>query len=168
MKGGVMMTVNRSDELVKTERPGYLSPFDEMDRWFERSFRSPFSFFGPSVLPNLRITDIDELSPSIDVFEEGSDLVMKADIPGVSKDDIDIHVENDVLTISGEKKKEEKIEKDNYYRYERSHGSFCRRFALPEGTDTEKIKANYKDGVLNIRIPKSETVEKKTKKISVT
>lgn len=162
------MTVKRSDELVKAGRSGYLSPFDEMDRLFERSFRNPFSFFGSSLLPNLKIADIDELSPSIDIFEEGSDLVLKADIPGVPKDDLDIRVEDDILTISGQKKKEEEVEKDDYYRYERSYGSFCRKFALPEGTDTEKIKANYKDGVLNIRIPRSATAEKAAKKISVT
>ena len=66
-----------------------------------------------------------------------------------------------------EKKKEEKVERENYYRYERSHGSFCRRFHLPDGIDTEKVKAHFKDGVLEVRLPKTEEAKQKTKKIAI-
>jgi HSP20 family protein len=107
------------------------------------------------------------ISPSVDIYDEGDELVFKADMPGVNKEDLKVDVAGDYLTISGEKKKEEKIERNNYYRFERSHGSFSRRFELPAGVDTDKIKAHFEGGVLEVRIPKTEEAAKKSKKISV-
>jgi HSP20 family protein len=73
-----------------------------------------------------------------------------------------------MLTITGEKKKEEKVEREDYYRYERSHGSFCRRFEIPHGIDVGKIKAHFEDGLLEVRLPKTEEAKIKSKKISLT
>lgn len=163
------MTVTSKD-IVKTEGPRAItpvSPFETMERWFEDLWRRAFSLFGPSLFPEMRLTEHEMISPSVDIYEEGNDLVLKADLPGIKKDDISIGLTDNVLTISGSKKKEEKVERENYYRYERSSGSFSRRFELPEGIDPDKIKAHYDNGVLELRIPKTEEAKKHSKKINV-
>lgn len=157
------MAKKKEKELVKVEPTKAPSPFEEMERWFEDFFRRPFSPW----FPRLRIPDIEEISPSVDVFEEGDGVVVKAELPGMSREDIDVKVTDDIVTISGEKKKEEKIEKKNYYRIERSYGSFTRSFRLPTEVQTEKASAKFKEGVLEIRIPKTEEAKKKEKKVSI-
>ncbi|MBM4206746.1 MAG: Hsp20/alpha crystallin family protein [Gammaproteobacteria bacterium] len=106
-----------------------------------------------------------EWAPAVDIKEEDSRFVIHADIPGVNPEDIDVDMENGVLTIKGEKQSEAKTEKDNYKRVERIYGSFYRRFSLPETADNDAISAKAKNGVLEIVIPKREAV--KPKKISV-
>lgn len=153
-------------ELVKTGGAAGLSPFDELEMWFEDVWARPTSLFG-ALWPEAGLTEIRGISPSVDIYEEGHEMVVKADIPGVSKDDIKVEVVGTTLTISGEKRKEEKIERDKYYRYERSHGSFCRAFELPEGTDTDKMKAHFEAGVLEVRIPMPEATNDKAKNIPI-
>jgi HSP20 family protein len=157
----------KEKELVKVEPTKAPSPFEEMERWFEDFFRRPFSLARPSWFPRLRMPEIEEVSPSVDVFEEGDEVVVKAELPGISKEDIDVKVTDDVVTISGEKKKEEKIEKKNYYRMERSYGSFTRSFRLPTEVQTEKASAKFKEGILEIRIPKTEEAKEKEKKVLI-
>jgi HSP20 family protein len=161
------MAKKKEKELVKVEPTKAPSPFEEMERWFEDFFRRPFSLTRPSWFPRLRMPEIEEVSPSVDVFEERDEVVVKAELPGMSKEDIDVKVTDDVVTISGEKKKEERIEKKNYYRIERSYGSFTRSFRLPTEVQTEKASAKFKEGVLEIRIPKTEEAKKKEKKVSI-
>ena len=88
-------------------------------------------------------------------------------MPGMEKKDINISVSEGYLTISGDRKKEEKVEKGDYYRYERSHGSFFRRFELPYGIDAEKVKAHLEHGVLEVRLPKTEEMKGKSKKVAI-
>ncbi len=107
-----------------------------------------------------------EWAPAVDIKEEQDRFVIHADLPGVNPEDIDISMENGVLTIKGEKNTEAKTEKDNYKRVERIYGSFYRRFTLPDTADNEAISAKCKNGVLDVVIPKREAV--KPKKISVT
>ncbi|MBM4129394.1 MAG: Hsp20/alpha crystallin family protein [Nitrospira sp.] len=161
------MEKKKAKELVKVEPTKALSPFEEMERWFEDFFRRPFSLMRPSWFPRLRFPEIEEISPSVDVFEEGDNVVVKAELPGMTKEDIDVKVTDDVVTISGEKKKEEKVEKKDYYRMERSYGSFTRSFRLPAEVQTEKATAKFKDGVLEVRIPKTEEAKKKEKKVEI-
>ncbi|MEW6214882.1 MAG: Hsp20/alpha crystallin family protein [Nitrospirota bacterium] len=161
------MAKKKSKELVKVEPTKALSPFAEMERWFEDFFRRPFSLISPAWLPRLRMPEIEEVTPSVDVFMEGDDVVVKAELPGMSKEDIDVKVTDDIITISGEKKKEEKVEKKDYYKLERSYGSFTRSFRLPTEVQTEKAAAKFKDGVLEIRIPKTEEAKKKEKKVLI-
>ena len=106
-----------------------------------------------------------EWAPAVDIKEEQDRFVIHADIPGVNPDDIDISMENGVLTIKGEKNTEARTVKDNYKRVERIYGSFYRRFSLPDTADNDAINAKCKNGVLDIVIPKREAV--KPKKISV-
>ncbi|GGI85961.1 Hsp20/alpha crystallin family protein [Legionella impletisoli] len=104
-------------------------------------------------------------SPAVDIREEKDKYIVKADIPGVEKDDIHLSLENNMLTIKGERRYEKKEEKEGFSRIERVQGQFYRRFALPETTDESKIKASYKKGVLEVTIPKK--ANEKAKKINV-
>jgi HSP20 family protein len=92
-------------------------------------------------------------------------MVIKAEIPGMKKEDVNVSITGNTVTISGEKKQEEKVEKKDYYRVERSYGSFCRNFRLPDDVNSDKVKASFKDGVLEVRMPK--TKEGKQKKIEI-
>lgn len=115
-------------------------------------------------------TDGEELekgtwAPAVDIYETNDSFVVSADLPGLNKDEIQIDLKDNTLTLKGEKKFEEKVSKDNYIRVERAYGSFVRSFTLPQNVDPEKIKAKYKEGVLEITIPKKE--EAKPKQIKV-
>lgn len=104
--------------------------------------------------------------PAVDIKDEDNKYVIRADIPGVKPEDIEVTMDNGVLTIRGERRFEETEEKENFKRIERSHGIFYRRFTLPDDTDAEAIEATGKDGVLEVTIPK--TAERHSKRIEVT
>lgn len=104
-------------------------------------------------------------SPAVDIHETEDSFVVSADLPGLKKDDIQINVEDNTLTIKGEKKFEEKVPRDKYIRVERNYGTFVRSFSLPQNVDSAKIKATFKDGILDLTLPKRE--ESKPKKIAV-
>ena len=105
-------------------------------------------------------------APSVDIFERGDDLVIRAELAGVDKDDIDIHVENNQLVLTGERKLETDASVDSYFRRERRYGKFTRSFTLPRTVDAAKIGAAYKDGVLELTLPKQD--EAKPRKIQIT
>ncbi|UCD35267.1 MAG: Hsp20/alpha crystallin family protein, partial [Nitrospiraceae bacterium] len=144
---------------------GWLAPFERMEEMFDEFFRRPLGRTMWPVLPRM----LEEVTPApmVDIFEEGDTIVVKSELPGMTRADIDVNLTNDTITLSGEKKKEEKIEKKNYYRMERSYGSFRRSFALPAEVQTDKAKASFKDGVLEVRIPKTEAAKKKEHKIKI-
>jgi HSP20 family protein len=106
-------------------------------------------------------------APALDVYEEKGDLVVKAEIPGLTKDEIDISLEENILTIKGERKKEEEVKEDDYYRCERTFGAFSRSIELPANVKTDKVNASFKDGVLEIRLPKVEEAKKNVVKVKV-
>lgn len=157
----------QSKEVVKSEAARALSPFEEMERRFEEFFTRPLSVFGPSWLPRLRMHEISEVTPNVDIFEDSNDVVVKAEMPGMKKEEIEVNLTDDMVTVSGEKKKEEKVEKKDYYRVERSYGTFSRSFRLPKEVKSDKAKATFKDGVLEVRVPKTEEAIKKEKKIKI-
>jgi len=161
------METKKSKEVVKAEPAHAISPFEEMEKRFEEFFRRPFSMFGPSWLPSIKFPESGMVSPDIDIFEDGSDVVVKAEMPGMKKEDIEVNLTNEMVTVSGEKKKEEKVEKKDYYRVERSHGSFRRSFRLPKEVQSDKAKAKFKDGVLEIRVPKTAEAIRKEKKVTI-
>ena len=161
------MAKQESKEIVKTEPARVLSTFEEMERRVEDLFRMPFSFMEPSRWTRHRMSEMEGVSPRVDVFEEGDNFVVKAEIPGMKKEDIEVNLTDNMVTISGEKKQEEKVEKKDYYRLERSYGSFTRSFRLPKEVQTDKAKATFKDGVLEVKVPKTEEAKKKEKKIPV-
>jgi HSP20 family protein len=92
--------------------------------------------------------------PAMDLVEEDDSLVLRADLPGMSEDDVNIEVKDGVLTVSGERKAEEKKQGEGYYRVERAFGSFSRSLSIPEGIDPEQVSAQFDNGVLEVRIPK--------------
>jgi len=157
----------KSKEVVKAEPAHAVSPFEEMEKRFEEFFRRPFSMFGPSWLPRVKFPEMGVMSPDVDIFEDGNDVVVKAEMPGMKKENIDVNLTNDMITVSGEKKKEEKVEKKDYYRVERSYGSFTRSFRLPKEVQSDKAKATFKDGVLELRVPKTAEAISKEKKIPI-
>jgi len=161
------MPKKESKEIAKAEPARALSPFEEMERRFEDLFRRPFSLLEPSWWPRLRMPEMEEVAPKVDIFEEGDNFVVKAEIPGMKKEEIEVNLTDDMVTISGEKKKEEKVEKKDYYRFERSFGSFSRSFRLPKDVQADKAKAIFKDGVLELKVPKTEEAKKKEKKVPI-
>lgn len=141
------------------------TPFERMEEMFDEFFRRPFSRTLWPTLPRM----FEELvpSPSMDLYEEGDNIVVKADLPGMTKEDIEINLSEDSITLSGEKKKEEKVDRKDYHRFERSYGSFRRLIALPVEVQVNKAKASFKDGVLEVKIPKTEAAKKKGHKIKI-
>lgn len=103
--------------------------------------------------------------PAVDIKETKDAFILHADVPGVDPKDVDVHMENGILTIKGERESEKKDERDGYKRVERQYGAFYRRFSLPDTADAEKISAKSKNGVVEITIPKKEAVQ--PRKISV-
>lgn len=111
--------------------------------------------------------DSNVFTPRVDVTEDNDNLYVEADLPGINKNEVKVSVTGDVLTISGERKSEQRDENKNYYRIERSSGSFSRSFTLPAEIDSEKISAEFKDGVLKVTMPKTEEAKVVEKKIEV-
>ena len=100
-------------------------------------------------------------SPAVDIFETEGEIIVKAELPGMERKDISLHLENNVLSLRGERKFEKETKDENYHRIERSYGAFSRSFSIPATVDDEKIRAEYKDGVLNIVLPKKEQARPK-------
>lgn len=104
-------------------------------------------------------------TPALDVFEKRGNFIIKAELPGIREEDIDLSIAGDTLTIKGEKKSENEIDEDDYYHVERLYGSFMRSISLPSNIDTDKIEAKYEDGVLEISLPKTAGIKPKKVKI---
>jgi HSP20 family protein len=103
--------------------------------------------------------------PPMDLSEEQDSLVLRVDLPGLGEDDVKVEVDNDVLTLSGERRAEHKTEEGSFYRVERGYGHFSRSFTLPEGIDAESVEGSFDRGVLELRIPKPE--EKQPKRVEL-
>lgn len=131
----------------------------EMDSLFDNFFRGfdmePFE------------GRLGAFSPRIDVTENDKEIKISAELPGMDEKDIDVSLQNDLLTIRGEKKEEKEEKKKDYYSMERSYGSFCRTIPLPIEVETDKIDAKFKKGVLSITLPKTAKALAETKKIAV-
>jgi HSP20 family protein len=106
-------------------------------------------------------------APAVDIYEKDGNIVLKAELPGVDPKDVDIRVENNLLTLRGERKFDNEVKRDNYHRVERSYGSFSRSFTLPNVVDTQNIKAEYRDGVLHMTLPKREEAKPRQIQINV-
>ena len=112
-------------------------------------------------------SSITTWAPAIDIFETEHELVVKADLPDIKPEELDIRVENNILTIRGERKFEKQVNENNYLRVERAYGSFSRSFSLANTVNSDAIKAEYKDGVLTLTIPKREEAKPKQIKVNV-
>jgi HSP20 family protein len=105
--------------------------------------------------------------PNVDMYDKKDKIVVKAELPGMTKDHIDLTINEGSLTLKGEVKKEEEVKEEDYYSRERSYGSFTRTIALPAEVDKEKAKAKFKDGILEITLPKKEEAKPKEIKVDV-
>lgn len=120
-----------------------------------------FRFYSPFFAPQWtgRSGDTDKWTPSVDVSETEAGFEVRAELPGVAKDDLHVSVKDNLLTLSGEKRQEKVDDAHNYRRVERRYGSFQRKFALPREVETDEIKAEFNDGVLTLSIPKPEAAK---------
>src|SRR5215467_7537955 len=141
-----------------------------LDRWepFRGSYDSQLNrlfsdFFGRTSAEQ----NLTPWVPAVDILENEHELVVKADLPDIKPEELDIRVENNILTIRGERKFEKKVEEKTYLRVERSYGSFSRSFSLANTVNTEAIKAEYKNGVLTLTVPKREEAKPKQIKVNV-
>jgi HSP20 family protein len=144
--------------LVKYNPCVDLDDFPTGLRLFQDSINRLFSEQGATSRP---------WAPSVDIFETDNELVLKADLPDVKMENIDIQIENGTLTLKGERKFEKDEKNKGFHRIERSYGSFVRYFTLPETVNTENVRAEYNNGVLTITLPKKEVAKPKTVKVQV-
>jgi len=128
---------------------------------FNRLFENRFA-------PGTEEQTLTAWAPAVDVYETENELVIKADLPQMPEKDLDVRVENNMLTIRGERKFEQKVKEENYLRMERAYGSFSRSFSLPNTVNTEAIQAEYKEGVLTVTLPKRAESKPKQVKVNVT
>ncbi|PLV59111.1 Hsp20/alpha crystallin family protein [Thermotoga sp. KOL6] len=140
-------------------REDIFKPFRELQREIDRLFED---FFRSDLRPAA-----EAFAPDMDVYETDDEVVVEVEIPGIDRKDVKITVEENILKISGEKKVEREQKGKNYYFVERSAGKFERAIRLPDYVDVEKIKAEYKNGVLTIRIPKKEERKKRVIEVEV-
>lgn len=142
------------------------NPFKELQE-LETRWPSIFSSRAATGDGGKEAMTVAEWSPLVDIIEDEKEYLIKAELPDMKKEDVKLTVENDVLTISGERKyaKEEKGEK--HHRIERAYGSFLRSFSLPEDADGSKVSADYKDGMLKVHLPKSERAKQKAIEVKV-
>jgi HSP20 family protein len=131
---------------------------NEVNRLFNTFFDTPTTLESASTATRRWI-------PAMDLVETDEDFVLRADLPGLSEDDVNIELEDNVLTVSGQRTAEHEERREGYHRVERSSGSFSRSLTLPDGVDPEKIEANFDRGVLEVRIPKPE--QRKPRKVTI-
>jgi HSP20 family protein len=144
-----------------------------MTRW-EQPLRGPVTLqeqinriFGDVMGRTGEESNLTPWAPAVDIYETEHELVVKADLPDMNPQDLDIRVENNILTIRGERKFENKVSEDNYLRVERAYGSFSRSFSLANSVKSDAIKADYQNGVLTLSIPKREEAKPKQIKVNV-
>lgn len=145
--------------IPRRKRDEWLNPFreleriqDEMNKLFNTSF---------SQVPEETRRMERAWSPAIDIQEKENKIDIKADLPGVKKEDVNVSVEDDTLLIEGKREEKKDLEEEGYRRRERFYGNFCRELGLPSSVDRENIKASYKDGVLELTLPKKEEAKRK-------
>jgi HSP20 family protein len=137
-----------------------LSTQDRFNQLFNQTFSQAFG-------PEGQELGSRTWAPAVDIYETDHDLVINAELPGVDPKDVEVRVENNTLFIKGERKFEKETQEGNYHRVERSYGSFARSFTLPSSVSAENARAEYKDGILSLKLAKREEAKPKTIKIDV-
>lgn len=152
-------------DIVRKTRTDNDYPFyslqKEMNSLFDNFFR------GFDVAPRGFAAGMAGFSPSVDVKENEKEFIIKAELPGVEEKDIDVTVTNDSITIKGEKKEEKEDKDKNYYYMERSYGSFCRVIPLEAEIEADKAEARFKNGILDIKIPKNQSAREKGTRVAI-
>jgi HSP20 family protein len=133
---------------------------DRMNRIFDEAFRGTRAAEDEWALGG-------SWAPPVDIYEQDGNLVLQAELPGIDPKDVDVRVENNVLTLRGERKFDQAVKRESCHRVERAYGTFCRAFTLPNIVDTTGIKADFKDGVLHVTMPKREDAKPKQIQIQI-
>jgi HSP20 family protein len=134
-----------------------------MNHIFQDFFSDGESFYSPAIFSE----ELSKFTPRVDLSETDKEYTVKAELPGINQNDIDISISRDMLTLRGEKKQEKEENVKGYHRMERSYGSFCRTIALPTEIETDKAEATFKNGVLNIKLPKTKEAQQESKKLTI-
>ena len=152
-------TRRREGELLPRSRSMVPNPWDEMERWFDEFARQgwlhPLRWEWP--LAAERMTRFEGRMPKVDVIDREAEVVVRAELPGVEKDGVELTVADNTLMLRAQTRHEEKKEKGEYFRQETTHGEFQRTLQLPAAVDQEKARATFKNGVLEVTLPKLET-----------
>jgi HSP20 family protein len=162
-----MATEKTKESKAITTRPfaGLTQMEQEMERWFDDVMGRPWRRFG---LPDWwRRRELIPRQPAVEISEEKEQVIVKAEIPGLKKEDIQVNLSDSMLTISGERKEEVEKKEKGYYYSERSYGSFRRSIQLPVEVKADKVSAVFKDGMLEIRLPKTEQAKQREVAIKV-
>lgn len=161
-----MATIREKHIPEKTVEPSHpLTPFEDFERWFDDAFptawrhRRGWPSWGELTRP------AERLAPRVDVVERDDEILVRAEIPGVSKEDLEVSVTGDSVMLKGHTKEETKEEEGDFYRREIAQGSFSRTVRLPDHIDTDKVKASFDDGVLELRMPKLSKAKRRTLKL---
>jgi len=158
----------KTQEAKKPKSVTPYRPFMGFGSWERDMERMMDDFFGRRWPQRWSLPAVLEVSaPAVDLYEDKDDIVVKAELPGMDKENIEVNLTNSTLTIKGEKKKEEEVKEEKYYKCERSYGSFVKTLELPKDIHAEKVKASFKNGILEIRLPKTEEAKKKEMKVKV-
>jgi HSP20 family protein len=157
-----------SKAMRKPEKPRTMTPWDEMEHWFDefgrRGWLHPLNWEWPR--PIEAMAPFEGRMPKVDLIDRETEIVVRAELPGVSKDDVEVTLTEDSVTIEAHTTKEtEEKEEGKYYRREMSHGDFRRSLSLPTGVDEDKAKAAFTDGVLELTLPKLEKAQKRTVRV---
>jgi HSP20 family protein len=158
---------------LERERMNGLTKWDPFRDWdplhelseFQNRLSSAFDRSAPQKGNEAKM--MSQWTPAVDIFEDDKEFLVKAELPDIKKEDVHVTVDNGVLSISGERKFEKEEKKRRYHRVERSYGSFARSFSLPEGADPAKVHAEFKDGVLQVHMVKSEMAKPKQIEVKV-
>lgn len=161
------MAKTEKREIEKTKEKHVLSPFEDMDRMFEdyfsRGWLSPFRFEWPS--HRKLAAPFEGKTPHVDLIENDDEVIIRAELPGVEKKDLDVSLTSTTVSIRGTTSHEQKEEKGDYYHREISRGSYSRTLALPVEVDDTKARALLKDGVLELALPKAEKAKRRSIKV---
>ncbi len=140
-------------------------PFRELEEMSDRLNRM---FARPAIWTNAKeALTVADWTPTVDISETEGEYLIKAELPEVKKEDVKINLEDGVLTIQGERRHEKEVKGTKYHRIERAYGSFVRSFSLPDQVDESKVKAEFKEGVLNLHLPKSEKAKSRAIEVKV-
>jgi HSP20 family protein len=160
---------HKRDEITDIGTRLAATPFEFMRRFGEEMDKLVGDFdFGRGWLPPALARGVPGLwAPQIEMFEQDGELIVRADLPGLTKDDVDVEIDNDAITIEGERRSEQDENRDGFYRTERSYGKFYRRLPLPDGVESENANATFRDGVLEITMDVPKRTESKPRKVNI-
>jgi HSP20 family protein len=142
--------------LVPWDQFRNLEKFNKNASAFFDNFNLPFGVFGQ-----------ESSNPKVDIYQNDKEVVLKAELPGVSKDDLEVYVDEDAIHLSGEMRRNEEFKENNVYRSERYYGSFSRTIALPAEVKSNEARAEYKDGILTLTVPKSDSGKARHRKVDI-